>query len=209
LAAELHELTTHRPDRLAIVFPEIGNRLEVGREPPDQPHQLDIALRFAFQPPARLQAVEIAVEVDLQQRRGMVGRPARRRRRHPGKPQGCEVQFRDEDLDRPNRVLLADIILQAVRQQRLLHPIFAIDEPMHRQAPQSPKLRDSKTAAREKESIATAISRSFHTPNLSCRSLRAGPVGINSDFICGRRIGRRCLRIFRVRTARDWEEPAA
>jgi hypothetical protein len=81
--AELHKLTTHRPDRRAIVLAEVGNRLEVGREPPGQPHQLDIALRFPFQPPARLEAVEVAVEVNLQQRRGMIGRPARRRRRHP------------------------------------------------------------------------------------------------------------------------------
>ena len=65
----------------------------------------------------------------------MIGRPACRRRRHPRKSQGGKVQFVDEDLDHPNRVLLADIILQAVRQQRLLHPIFAIDEPMHRQPP--------------------------------------------------------------------------
>jgi hypothetical protein len=28
---------------------------------------------------------------------------------------------------------------KAVRQQRLLHPIFAIDEPMHRPAPEAPK----------------------------------------------------------------------
>jgi len=115
LAAELHKLTTHRPDRRAIVLAEVGNRLEVRGEPPDQPHQLDIALRFPFQPPARLEAVEVAVEVNLQQRRGMIGRPARRRRRHPRKSQGGKVQFVDEDLDHPNRVLLADIIFQAVR----------------------------------------------------------------------------------------------
>jgi hypothetical protein len=41
----------------------------------------------------------------------------------------------DEDLDHPNRVLLADVILQAVRQQRRLPPVFAIDEPMHRHTP--------------------------------------------------------------------------
>ncbi len=51
---------------------------------------------------------------------GMIGWPARRRRRHPGKPQGRKVQFVDEDLDYPNRVLLADIIFQAVRKQRPL-----------------------------------------------------------------------------------------
>jgi hypothetical protein len=45
-----------------------------------------------------------------------------------------------KDLDHPKRVLLADIILKAVRQQRLLHPIFAIDEPMHRHTPEAPSL---------------------------------------------------------------------
>jgi hypothetical protein len=45
----------------------------------------------------------------------MIGQPSRRRRRHPGKSQGRKVQFVDEDLDHPNRVLLADIIFQAVR----------------------------------------------------------------------------------------------
>jgi len=45
----------------------------------------------------------------------MIARPARRRRRHPRKAQGGKVQFVDEDLDHPNRVLLADVILKAMR----------------------------------------------------------------------------------------------
>src|SRR5215472_6435989 len=53
-------------DRRAVVLAKIGDRLEIGRQPPGQPHQLDIALRFPFEPPARLHAVEIAVEVNLQ-----------------------------------------------------------------------------------------------------------------------------------------------
>src|SRR5262249_52439601 len=55
-----------RPERRAVVLAKVGDRLEVGRQPPGQPHQLDIALRFPFEPPARLHAVEIAVEIDLQ-----------------------------------------------------------------------------------------------------------------------------------------------
>ena len=66
LAAQHHKLRTHRPDRRAIVLAEVGDRLEVGCQPPSQPHQLGIALRFPFEPPARLHAVEIAVEIDLQ-----------------------------------------------------------------------------------------------------------------------------------------------
>ena len=113
--AQPDELGAHRSDRDAVVLAEVRNRLEVRGQPSGQPHQLDIALRFAFQPPARLNAVKVAVKVDLQQRRGVVGWPARRRRRHPGKSQGGQVQFVDENLNHPNRVLLIDIILQAVR----------------------------------------------------------------------------------------------
>ena len=64
--AQPDELGAHRPDRRAACPSGSRHRLEVRGEPPDQPHQLDIALRFPFQPPARLHAVEIAVEVDQQ-----------------------------------------------------------------------------------------------------------------------------------------------
>src|SRR6266571_5974860 len=63
----------------------------------------------------------------------------------------------------PNRVLLADIIFQAVRKQRPLRPLFAIDEPMHLQTPEAPKLQDSKATSPRAESAQTAISRCFHT----------------------------------------------
>src|ERR1700680_4115108 len=55
--------------RRAIVLNSGANR------PTNQPHQLDIALGFTLRAAARLDPVEIAVEVDLQQRRG---RPSRR-----------------------------------------------------------------------------------------------------------------------------------
>ncbi len=63
----------------------------------------------------------------------------------------------------PNRVLLADIIFQAVRKQRPLRPLFAIDEPMHLQTPEAPKLQDSKATSPRAESAQTAISPCFHT----------------------------------------------
>jgi hypothetical protein len=113
--AQPDELGAYRPDRQAVVLAEVGNRLEVGCQPPGQPHQFDIPLRFPFEPPARLNAVKVAVKIDLQQRRGMVGRPACHRRRHPRKTQGGKVKFVDEDLNHPNRVILVDVVLQAMR----------------------------------------------------------------------------------------------
>src|SRR5437764_670455 len=115
-------MTTHRLDRRAIIFAEVGNRLEVGCQPPGQPHQLDITLRFAFKPSARLHAIEVAIEVNLPQRRGMIGRPARHRRRHSRKPQGGKVQFVDEDLNHPNRVLLADVARDFIGLPRIAAP---------------------------------------------------------------------------------------
>src|SRR5438105_5982986 len=78
--------------------------------------------------------------------------------------------------------LLADIIFQAVRQQRLLHAIFAIDEPMHLQAPEAPKLRDSKAASPRAESVRTSILCRFHTAwTHSGRSLPSAPRCLPSD----------------------------
>src|SRR6516162_2931378 len=77
-------------------------------------NHINSILRCASRSSRRLE-VEVAVEINLQQRRGMIRRPARRRRLHPRKPQGAQVQVVDEDFDHPNRVLLTDIIFQAVR----------------------------------------------------------------------------------------------
>src|ERR1700758_2900288 len=49
-------------------------------------------LRFAFQAAARLDAVEIAVEIDLQQGRGVVGGPSRRRRLNTFKAKRAQIQ---------------------------------------------------------------------------------------------------------------------
>src|SRR5262249_1850392 len=116
-----------------------------------------------------LDAVQIAVQVDLQQRRGMIGRPACRRRCHPRKTQARQVQFVDEDLDYPNRVLLADVILKAVRQQRWLHPIFAIDEPMHCQPPKPLGLRILRQLRPRRNPPTPQISPCFHTGWTLCR----------------------------------------
>jgi hypothetical protein len=44
--------------------------------PPSEPHHLNVARGLPFKPAARLNPVEIAVDVQLQQHRGMIRRPA-------------------------------------------------------------------------------------------------------------------------------------
>src|SRR5450755_1980524 len=62
LAAQLDEAAAYIADTDAVVASEVGNRLEVRRQASGQPHQFDVALGFALEPAARLDAVEIAVD---------------------------------------------------------------------------------------------------------------------------------------------------
>ena len=96
----------HLADRFAVVLPKVGDRLVVRRKTAQQPHHLDIAQHLALQPPARLHAIEVAVNIKLQQDRGMVARSARR-------PSELETKIRkikplDERIDHTNRVLVVD-----------------------------------------------------------------------------------------------------
>src|ERR1700704_6323289 len=79
-SAQHHELTADLADGLAIVLPEVGYRLEVRPQTAGQPNQLDVALAFSLQAPARLHPIEVSVDVNLQQRRRMIGRPSCRLR---------------------------------------------------------------------------------------------------------------------------------
>jgi len=76
LPAQDDELPAHGSDRRTIVLSEVRNRLEVRHQLAGQPNQLNIALGLALQAPARLDPIAIAVDVDLEQHRRVVGRPA-------------------------------------------------------------------------------------------------------------------------------------
>jgi hypothetical protein len=60
LTAKTNKPDADRPDRPAIVLPEVRDCLEVRRQPAGQSHQLNVAVRLALQPAARLDAVEVA-----------------------------------------------------------------------------------------------------------------------------------------------------
>ena len=70
--AQIDEHAAGRPDRRAVVLPEVGDGLEVGSQPSGQPHQLDVALGLTLQAATGLNAVQIAVDVQLQQYRRMI-----------------------------------------------------------------------------------------------------------------------------------------
>lgn len=49
LAARHNKLTAAIADAFAIVSPKVSNGLEIGRQPTEQPRQLNIPLRFSLQ----------------------------------------------------------------------------------------------------------------------------------------------------------------
>ncbi len=138
LTTQLDELPAHSPDRLAVVPAEVGDGLEVRRQAPRQPHQLNVALRLALQAPARLQAVEIPVDVDLEQHRRVVRRTPGVRRRASVEAQPDQIKFVDEGIDRAYRVVLGDLVVDTRGQQRDLRSVFPFDESLHVAAQKEP-----------------------------------------------------------------------
>lgn len=72
LPANGNEATADLADRRPVVSSEIRNGLEVRGKAASQPDQLQIALSLSLKPAAGLHAVEVAVDVDLQQRRRVI-----------------------------------------------------------------------------------------------------------------------------------------
>jgi hypothetical protein len=68
-------------------------------------------MAFGFQPTARPNAVEIAVDVQLQQVASRISRPARRLRQDPREARLDQIEPIDEGVNEPDRVIRADVVV--------------------------------------------------------------------------------------------------
>jgi len=134
--AKHHELCAGGLDCRTVILAEVGQRLEVGHQPTGQPDQLNVALALAFEAPARWDAVEVAVEIDLEQDRRMVGGTARCLWNGAREGKRCQIELIDEHFDEANRIVAGDIVVQAIGKQRDLLTVLTCDEALH------PDLRD-------------------------------------------------------------------
>ncbi len=73
--------------------------------------------RLALKAPARRQAIEIAVEVELQHHRRVIGWPACRRRIGAFEPERRQIKLVDEGVDDPHRVGAIDIVVEPIRRK--------------------------------------------------------------------------------------------
>src|SRR5262249_11053603 len=111
-ATECNKPGADLPDRAAVVLAEVGNRLVIRGKPAGEPHHLDIPPGLMLEPAARLNPIEIAVDVELQQYRRMIRRPAGRRWIDPAKLELAKIELVDKNVDDPNRIVLVNPILQ-------------------------------------------------------------------------------------------------
>src|SRR5262249_16937339 len=113
------------------ILAEVSNRLVIGNQSTGEPHHLNVAPTLTLEPTARLNSIEIAVDVQLQQDRGMVGRPSGRLRINATETELRQIESLDKYVDCANRIIFANPILQAFREQRTLPSIRAFNEPLH------------------------------------------------------------------------------
>src|SRR5450631_1981653 len=65
-ATKRNKLTADFAERLATVLAKVGNCLEIRRKTARQPYEFDVALAFPLKAAARLNAIEITVDIELQ-----------------------------------------------------------------------------------------------------------------------------------------------
>ena len=95
-------------------------------------------MRLTLQTPTGPDPVQVAIDVDLEQHRRVVRRPPRYRRISTGKAELPQIEFFDEGVNRADRVVLGDIVVETLRQQRDLHAVLTFDESLHTAAPKKP-----------------------------------------------------------------------
>src|SRR3977135_1651829 len=86
---------------------------------------------FTLQPAARRDLVDVAVNVDLQQRARMIGWTPGRFWNHTVKAQRPEIHLIDKHVDHPHRVVLSNVVIQIFRKQNALSTVFTLDEARH------------------------------------------------------------------------------
>src|SRR5260370_23618516 len=115
----------------------------------------------ALEPAARPNPIEVAVDVELQQYRRMIRRPAGCLRIDPVEPKLAQIECIDEDVDYANGIVLADPVFKAFRKQRALPTIRPFNEALH------PILPANRAGIISRESHQA---RRFHTARVNMRS---------------------------------------
>ena len=77
-------------------------------------------MRFPLQAAAGLDAVEVAVDVDLEQRGRVICGPTARDTVGGLEAQLAQIECFDEGVDHPHGVVFVDVVFQSIREQKPL-----------------------------------------------------------------------------------------
>jgi len=114
LPADADKLRTHPADRLAVVAPELANRLVVRHQPTRQPDQIHIPMCLLLQYPRRSEPVQVTVHIDLQHHRRFIARSAGLTRLCTIKAKLLQIKPIHERIDHPHRVIVCNVIFEAL-----------------------------------------------------------------------------------------------
>ena len=150
---------------------KVGNRLVIGDKPARQPHHLNVAPSLVLKPPTSLNPIEIAVDVKLQQDRGMIRGSAGCFGIDPTKPKLLgQIEFFERRHRPTNRIVLADPVFQAFWKQRGLTAIDPLNEAPH---PDPPANRTRiLIAGRPGWGWNMRQTRLMHSPDARCSNLK-------------------------------------
>ena len=145
---------------------------------------------------AGLNAIEVSVDVDLKQGRGMVGRAARRTWLHAAKTLLAEIKLINENVNHANRIVFVHILIQPLREQSTLVTVLAFDKARHRIPPPPTSQENhtmqgvftqpgSKADIRERDTDVRFTTESGHSPRwLGCPlSAKSGHYGADRELL--------------------------
>src|SRR4029077_15663839 len=106
--------------------------------------------------------IEIAVDVELEQGRGMIRGPARYFRHNAFEPELAPINRIDERIAPANRIVLINPFIQAFGQQSRLPTIRPNQEALHRFSPQiARRIITSKTFSRSQDQKRKSSQRAY------------------------------------------------
>jgi hypothetical protein len=123
IPAQGHELPKHLAEGVPVRAPEICDGLEVRRQPAKEPDHLDVAMGLGLQPPARPDAIQVTVDIELQEVAGTITGSARILGNRADETEFGEIEPRDESFNEAHRIVCTDIGLDRFRQKHQLRSI--------------------------------------------------------------------------------------
>ena len=125
--AQPHKLPKDFPERIPIVTTEVRNRLEVRPQLAQQPDHFKVAMRLRLQTTARPDAIQIPIDIQLQQIRWIVAWTTPLAGLDTLESSYLKVQTVNECIYETNRVFRPHVVVHSSRQKQKLGSVLTSD----------------------------------------------------------------------------------